>query len=111
MLTALFAKDPAVIEAAFQYLKGYAIDCFVVSVLFCLIGYFNGRGDTFFVMIQGIVGAIVVRVPVTLLLSGLSNTSLFLIGLATPCASAVQMILCLCYLAAVSKKRKNKLCK
>ncbi len=107
LLTSIFAKDPAVIEAAFQYLKGYAIDCFFVSVLFCLIGYFNGRGDTFFVMIQGIVGAVAVRVPVTLLMSRVAGTSLFFIGLATPCASVVQIMLCLCYLVISNKKHKQ----
>jgi len=104
LLTAIFAKDPAVIEASFQYLKGYAIDCIFVSILFCMIGYFNGRGDTFFVMVQGLVGAIVIRVPVALLMSSLTNTSLFLIGLATPCASLVQILLCFGYLFLSRKK-------
>ncbi|MBO5454814.1 MAG: MATE family efflux transporter [Clostridia bacterium] len=98
LLTAIFAKEPNVIEAGFLYLKGYAIDCILVSLLFCLIGYFNGRGNTVFVMLQGVIGAIAIRVPVTFLMSALPETSLFLIGLATPCASLVQIILCLIYL-------------
>ena len=49
-------------------------------------------------------GAFLVRVPVSYLMSKIFAGSLFAIGLATPCSSAVQIILCLiCY----SKLRKN----
>ena len=34
-LTAFFSKDPAVISMAAEYLKGYSIDCVIVSFVFC----------------------------------------------------------------------------
>ena len=46
-------------------------------------------------MIQGIVGAFFVRIPVVYLMSQIDNASLFTIGLATPISSIVQIILCL----------------
>ena len=46
-------------------------------------------------MIQGIVGAFFVRIPVVYLMSQIDNTYLFYIGLATPISSIVQIILCL----------------
>ena len=95
LLSSLFSSEPLVIDAAHQYLKAYAIDCLLTAVLFCLIGYFNGCGKTVFVMIQGIIGAFFVRIPVVFLISHLEDVTLFHIGLGTPISSFVQILLCL----------------
>lgn len=109
LLAGLFVsgKDPAVIAAAAEYLKAYAIDCLFVSFLFCLIGYFNGCGKTAFVMVQGIVGAFGVRVPVSFLMSKRVPVSLFHIGLATPCSSVVQILLCGAYFLLLARAAKR----
>lgn len=94
LLSAIFSKDKEVIAAAHSYLKAYAIDTLFVSFLFCFIGYFNGCGKTTFVMVQGIVGAFGVRIPISYLMSLTANPSLFRIGLATPLSTLLQIILC-----------------
>ncbi|MBD5099157.1 MAG: MATE family efflux transporter [Clostridiales bacterium] len=107
LLAGLFARDAAVIEAAADYLRAYAIDTLLTSILFCFIGYFNGRGNTTFVMIQGIVGAFLVRIPVSLFMSRLEPVSLFKVGLATPCSTVVQIALFLgCYALTAAQDRK-----
>ncbi|MCR4579108.1 MAG: MATE family efflux transporter [Treponema sp.] len=106
ILSAVFSKDKAVIQAAHSYLKAYAIDCLFVSFLFCFIGYFNGYGRTAFVMIQGIVGAFFVRIPVSYAMSLTANPSLFRIGLATPCSTVLQIILCVG--AFIILQRRNR---
>ena len=100
VMSGWFAGDNAdVIAAAADYLKAYSIDCLLVSFLFCFVGYFNGCGATRFVMAQGIVGAFGVRVPVSMLMSRLKPMSLFMVGLATPCSTVVQIAMCaVCYL-------------
>lgn len=95
LLSNIFSNENAVILASHSYLKAYAIDCIITAILFCFIGYFNGCGKTLFVMIQGIVGAFFVRIPVVYFMSQIDNASLFIIGLATPISSLVQIILCL----------------
>ena len=95
LLSGIFSKDAAVIAASADYLKAYAIDCLLTCFLFCFIGYFNGLGLTRFVMIQGIVGAFLVRIPVAFLMSREVPVSMFHIGLATPCSTVLQVILCL----------------
>ena len=100
-------KDPAVIAAAAEYLKAYAIDCLFTSFLFCLIGYFNGCGKTTFVMVQGIIGAFGVRVPVSFLMSRRVPVSLFHIGLATPCSSIVQILLCGVYFLLLARAARR----
>ena len=78
-------------------------------LLFCFIGFFNGMEHTGFVMIQGIVGAFLVRVPVSFLMSRRTPVSLFHIGLATPCSTVVQIVLCLiCFLRMWKKFRQTE---
>ena len=108
LLAGLFARDEAVIAAAADYLKAYAIDCLLVSVMFCMIGYFNGCGKTLFVMLQGIAGAFGVRIPVSLIMSRIKPVSLFKVGLATPCSSVVQIILCVGYFLLLSRRKPQK---
>ena len=102
----VFSKDAAVIAASHQYLKAYAIDCALTPFLFCFIGYFNGCERTLFVMLQGIIGAFGIRVPVVFLMSSLPGTNLFHIGLATPCSTVVQITMCLIMYRYIRKKRK-----
>lgn len=107
LLAGLFAKDTAVISAAAEYLKAYAIDCLLTSFLFCFIGYFNGTGNTIFVMLQGIIGAFGVRLPVSWIVSRQAGANLFHIGLATPASSLVQIILCGVFFVITLRKQKN----
>lgn len=104
MLAGIFANDTEVIAAAAEYLKAYSIDCLLTCFLFCFIGFFNGMEMTRFVMIQGIAGAFLVRVPVSYIMSKLFEGSLFAIGLATPCSSVLQILLCLICFCRLTKK-------
>ena len=106
LLAGIFANDRAVILEAADYLKAYAIDCLLTSFLFCFVGYFSGLGKTVFVMAQGILGAFGVRIPVSFFMSRLPNVRLFYIGLATPCSTVVQVLLCLAYYAHLSRREK-----
>lgn len=95
VLASLFSKDAAVVTAAHSYLKAYAIDCLLTPFMFCFIGYFNGCERTLFVMLQGLVGAFLVRIPVAFCVSRLADASIFEIGLATPASSFMQILLCI----------------
>ena len=108
VLAGVFSSDKDVILAAADYLKAYAIDCLFTAVFFCYVGFYNGLGKTRFVMLQGILGAFGVRVPVSYLMSRLPGATLFRIGLATPMSSVLQLILCLGYFAIVMKKEKQE---
>lgn len=106
MLSTIFSSDMEVCMASAEYLKAYAIDCLLTAFLFCFIGYFNGCARTGFVMVQGIVGAFGVRVPLSLLFSRIQPVSIFRIGLATPCSSFVQILLCFGYFFLCKKRRQ-----
>ncbi|MBR2043054.1 MAG: MATE family efflux transporter [Clostridia bacterium] len=107
ILAGIFAKDTAITANAAEYLKAYAIDCLLTAFLFCFMGYFNGCGNTAFVMLQGIIGGICVRLPLSLIMSKITPVSLFRIGLATPSSSLVQIILCLSFFAITEHKKRR----
>jgi len=107
VLAAVFAKDAQVIEAAADYLRAYAIDCLLTSFLFCFIGYFSGLGRTMFVMIQGLIGAFAVRIPFSFFASRITGASLFVIGLATPASTFVQIALCALYMRRCIKQEEK----
>jgi Na+-driven multidrug efflux pump len=107
LLCGIFARDHEVILAGWDYLKAYAIDTLLVAFLFCFIGYFNGCGSTTFVMLQGLIGAFGVRIPVSWAVSKMENVTLFKIGLATPASTIVQIIMCTCFFLWLRKKQKR----
>lgn len=108
LLAHIFSKDVLVIAAAAEYLKGYAIDTLLTAFLFCFMGYFNGCGKTTFVMIEGIIGAFGVRIPVSYFFSKAAEVSLFHVSLATPSSTIVQIILCVIYFVISEKHFKEK---
>ena len=107
LLASIFTSDAEVAAAAWDYLRAYAVDTLLVSFLFCFCGYFNGSGSTTFVMVQGIIGAFLVRIPVSYLMSGIQPVSLFRIGLATPASTATQILLCILWYWYQSVKEKK----
>ena len=107
LLAGIFTADRQVVLASADYMKAYAIDTLIVSFLFCYIGYFNGCGKMTLVMVQGIIGAFGVRIPVSWFMSRLQPVSLFHIGLATPCSTVVQIILCTAYFLWLLRQEKK----
>ena len=77
LLSGMFSKDREVVLASWEYMKAYGIDCLLTAIMFCMVGYFNGCGKTTFVMIQGIIGAFCIRIPVSYLMSKILPVSLF----------------------------------
>ena len=105
LLCGIFARDAAVVDAGADYLRAYAIDCLLTCFLFCFIGYFNGRGKTGFVMLQGIAAAFLIRIPVAWWMSRATGR-LFYIGLGVPLSTAAQILACFLYLAWLRKRER-----
>ena len=103
-LCSFFTDKKEVIIAAHSYLKAYSIDCILTPFLFCFLGYYVGYGKTLFLMIQGIFGAICIRIPFAYFASLNPDATLFQIALATPVATSIQIIFCLLYFIRIKKK-------
>lgn len=107
LLAGIFSEDHQVVLAAWDYMKAYSIDCLLTAFMFCFTGYFNGCGRTSFVMVQGIIGAFLVRIPVSYLMSRVTPVSLFHVGLATPASTLVQIVFCVVYYQVVNRQLKE----
>lgn len=105
-LANLFSRDPQVIEAAREYLRGSSFEYLMVSVTFCFLGYFNGREHTTFVMAQGLLAAFLIRIPLSYFFSRLPQTGMFLISLAVPASALVNQLLCVGYFLLLTRRRK-----
>lgn len=109
ILAGIFSNESDTVIQSAEYLKAYAIDTLLVSFLFCFCGYYNGCGKTTFVMIQGLIGAFGVRIPVSWIMSRTEPVSMFHIGLASPCSTSIQIILCfIVMIAAISEEKRSK---
>lgn len=104
VMSAVFSSDPAVIARSAEYLKGFALESVVTAFLFSFIGYFNGHGQTMWVMIQGLAQSFLVRLPMSYLMSIQPNASLTMIGLAAPSATVFGILLNVIYLIWYSRK-------
>lgn len=108
LLAGLFAESRETVSGAAEYLKAYGIDCIFTSFLFCFMGYFNGCGRTTFVMLQGIICAFGIRIPISWIMSKQTPVSLFHIGLAVPASTIVQIIICVSFFFAALRQQKQK---
>lgn len=93
VLSGIFSTDPEVIQNGYAYLKGFAPETLVTAVLFSMVGYFNGNNKTVWVMTQGLIQTLLVRLPLAYFMSIQPNASLTKIGLAAPVATTVGIIL------------------
>ncbi len=97
-IAGILNKDPLVLEQSVKYLYPTAIDCLLVCFVFCFNGFFNGCGKTLFAMLQEIMSAFLVRIPVTwVIIELLKSTNVFYVGSVAPLATFVSMIACLIY--------------
>ncbi len=85
--SAIFTDNQAYIMRSAEYLKGFSSEAILTCLVFSYIGYFNGHGMSFPVMIQGITASFLVRVPLSYVFSLKEGANLFDIGLAVPAAS------------------------
>lgn len=103
-LTAFFTKDAAVVAMAAEYLRGYSIDCIVVSFVFCINSYFSGQGNSLFPMIHSLIATFLFRIPLSYWFSQMDSSSLFIMGFAPPISTVVSLLICIWYLRYTQRK-------
>lgn len=110
LLTGIFTTDAAVVQNGFDYLKGFALETIVTAVLFSMIGYFNGHDKTVWVMVQGLVQTLLIRLPLAYYMSIRPDASLMKIGFAAPAATIFGILLNIIYYVwmNLAGKRKSK---
>ena len=108
LLAGVFTTDAAVIANAFAYLKGFAPETIVTAILFSMVGYFNGNNKTVWVMVQGLVQTLLMRLPMAYLMSIQPNASLTKIGLAAPTSTLVGIVLNVCFYLYLERRSRRE---
>lgn len=108
-LSSVFTNDKEVIAQSADYLRGFSAECILTCILFSSIGYFNGRGRSIPVMLQGISSAFCIRIPVSIFMSRLPNASLMLVGMATPITTIYGIFFFIICFTRLKKEDKNRL--
>lgn len=93
VLAGIFSPDTEVVQKGFEYLKGFAPETILTAILFSMLGYFNGNNKTLWVMAQGLIQTLLVRLPFAYVMSIQPNASLTKIGLAAPVSTLVGVLL------------------
>lgn len=109
VLAGFFSTDAAVIQKGFDYLKGFAPETILTAVLFSMIGYFNGNQKALWVMTQGLIQTLLIRLPMAYFMSIQPNASLTMIGLAAPASTAVGVLLNIGFYIYLSRQQTEKL--
>ena len=107
VLAGFFTTDASVIQNGFAYLKGFAPETLVTAVLFSMVGYFNGNNITVWVMTQGLIQTLLVRLPFAYIMSIQPNASLTKIGLAAPVSTTVGIILNVGFYLYLNRKKET----
>lgn len=106
ILTGIFTTDEVVIQKGYNYLRGFASETIVTAVLFSMIGYFNGHDKTVWVMIQGLIQTLLVRLPLAYYMSIQPDASLTKIGFAAPVATMFGIVLNMIFYIYCNRKNK-----
>lgn len=107
-LIRIFTGNEAVVAMGADYLRGYSIDCILVSFVFCMNSYFSGQGNSWFPMLHSLIATFVFRIPLSWLFSHIDTTSLVWMGYASPLATTVSLLICIIYLSRWKKKLSSR---
>lgn len=105
LLAGIFTTDAAVIQRGYEYLKGFAPETIMTAFLFSMIGYFNGNNRTVWVMTQGMIQTLLIRLPFAYVMSIQPDASLIMIGLAAPVSTTVGVVMCAVYYWHMNRKK------
>lgn len=104
LVTGILTNDTEVVAMASTYLLSYVFDVIAVSFVFCMNGYFNSLGKSWFSLVHSLVTTFGVRVPAAYLLCQITSNSLYLIGWAAPISTIISLVMCLVFLVKVGNR-------
>lgn len=111
ILVRIFSQEADVIIKTTDYLKTSSFEYLIISIMFCMLGYFNGKGKSIFVMIQGLVSTFLFRIPLSYYFSRRPDANMYMMGIPIPISALVALIMCIVYFIILHfldvKKKKN----
>lgn len=93
----VFSDDGNVIEAGVPFFQSCSYDYFLVTLVFCLNGYLNGRQKTVWTMVSCTAGALLLRIPMVYFFGKYYANQLGMLGKIAPIVSGIMACYTLIY--------------
>lgn len=104
-----FNDDPEVIATGIPFFRTCSYDYLMVTLVFCLNGYLNGRSKTLWTMVSCTFGALCLRLPLVWLCTKISCGDMGLLGTVAPAVSFIMAVYTGVYVLYEGRKwRKRK---
>lgn len=85
----IFSDDPDIIATGVPFFKSCSYDYLMVSIVFCLNGYLNGRQKTVWTMVSCSAGALLLRIPLVWYFGNHFADDLGYLGMVAPLVSGI----------------------
>ena len=100
----IFSSDSNVIAAGVPYFLSCSYDYILVTIVFCLNGYLNGRQKTVWTMISCSAGALFLRIPMVWFFENHFPDDLGMLGRIAPTVSGIMACYTLIYVLLEGRK-------
>lgn len=102
----VFTSDEHVIAAGVPFFRSCSYDYFLVTIVFCLNGYLNGRQKTVWTMVSSSAGALLLRIPLVYLFAKYFAEDLGMLGCIAPTVSGIMACYTLGYVLWEGKRTR-----
>lgn len=106
-MISVFSKDQSVLDAGALFFTSCSYDYILVSIVFCLNGYLNGKQKTLWTMISCGFGAVCLRIPIVWFFGTYYSTDLHKLGCIAPFVSGVMACYTLIYVLLEDRGKKK----
>lgn len=105
----LFSDDEGIIKAGVPFFKSCSYDYILVTFVFVLNGYLNGKQKTLWTMLSSTFGAVALRIPLVYFIGTYYSEDLSMLGKIAPFVSGIMAAYTLVYVLFEDKfKRKHE---
>ena len=108
-LAYIFTPEEEVALCAQEFLRATSLECFLLAFSNTFNGYFSGVGRTNFVMVNSLLSAFLIRIPLALYFGYKAEPHLFEIGTAAVYAALGCLVLCVIYYIYLERKESSSL--
>ena len=104
----VFTADEQVIKAGIPFFRSCSYDYVLVTIVFCLNGYLNGRQKTLWTMVSCSAGALLVRIPMVWFFGTHYPENLGMLGRIAPAVSGIMAVYTLIYVIYEGREHGKK---
>ncbi len=104
----VFSDNADIIAAGVPFFRSCSYDYILVTIVFCLNGYLNGRQKTVWTMVSCSAGALVLRIPLVWLFGRYFAEDLGKLGMIAPTVSGIMACYTLIYVIYEGKNARRQ---